>query len=193
MNITNILNAQQPVGFSQSNRKKLVVEGALLGGSALPGQKLGLYIHLKNPKRSEIKRVKTNFIQHRQIGPNQQNEIIFTMDLPGLTEYNGPEFERTYEIQMPFSMLAPTYTYFPSNSSQMLPITYQYELLIEVKSRGLFTDFTIKLPVVVGTEPDTEGEPLINSNYAISSPSAPPYEAEEPPPSYDSVVVNNKV
>ena len=80
----------------------------------------------------------------------------------------------------------------PQCCGPSLGIAYHYELKLEVKARGLFTDFKVSIPVIVGTESASDQQQLVNNYVDLSTPSAPAYDYDEPPPSYESVVSDVK-
>ncbi len=174
------------------NRKKVELQGYLVQGGVKPGERLSVHIDLKNPKRSEIKRIEATLYQHRQVAQSHHAEVIFRMDLPGFQEFNETEFHQTYDLQVPAVQLAPTYTYMAQRHGPSIGIGFHYELKLEVKARGLFTDFKVNIPVIVGTESSSDQSQLMNTYVEMSTPSAPTYEYDEPPPSYESVVTNGK-
>lgn len=114
------------------------------------------------------------------------------MDLPNLREFSGAEYHQTFDLQIPAVQLAPTYTYMPQCCGPSLAIGFHYELKLEIKARGLFTDFKINVPVIVGTEPLSNQLELANTFVETDRPSAPVYDYDEPPPSYESVVSDVK-
>lgn len=153
-----------------------------------------MQVDLQNPKRSEIKRIEATLYQHRNVAQTHHAEIIFRMDLPGLHEFSDTEFHQTFDLPIPAVQLAPTYTYMPQCCGRSLAIAYHYELKLEVKARGLFTDFKVNVPVVVGTDSSLtfEAQQLTNNFQDMSTPSAPSYDYEDLPPSYESIMTNAK-
>ena len=193
VNISHMPHAQQPVPFSHINRKKLELQGFLVQAGVVPGQKLTVDVTLQNPKRNEIKRIEAVLLQHRQVGQTHQSETIFRMNLPGLYDFSGERFQSRFELHLPPANLSPTYAFNSLYGSRAILVSYNYELRLEVKARGLFTDFKVSVPVLVGTEPLSDQGPLVN-NYSETLPaSAPVYDYDEPPPAYESVVGTGKV
>ncbi len=97
---------------------------------------------------------------------------------------------------MPAIYLSPTYTYSSQSFSPGTGTSIHYELTLDVKVRGLFTDFKISVPVIVGTEPmSTEQQQQQQMNHPVEIPiaSAPVLEYEEPPPSYETIVTDQKI
>ncbi len=195
VSISQIPDAQQPVPFTHLNRKKVQLHGHLTQGGVIPGGRLSLEMNVQNPKRSEIKRIEATLIQHRQVAQNHQSEIIFRMDLPGLSEFTGAEFHRTFELLVPYTYLAPSYTYMPQCCGSSLGIGFSYELKLEVKARGLFTDFKINIPVILGTESTSvmpNQQEIVNNVADMATSGLPAYNYDEPPPSYEAAIANLK-
>jgi hypothetical protein len=189
VDLCQIQSPQQPLSFSHSNRKKVQLQACILQNGVVPGEKLSLEVKLHNPKRTEIKRIEATLIQHRQIAQSYQTEIIFRKDLPNITNFNETELHRTVDLLVPLMQLAPTYAYMPQCCASLHGINFYYELKLEVKAHGLFTDFKVNVPVIVGTE-STCG---LTCNYnEMVLYKVPAYDYDEPPPSYELAVANEK-
>ncbi|CAF0790952.1 unnamed protein product [Rotaria sordida] len=193
VNILHIAGGQQQMPFSNENRKKIRLQGCLMRGGVVPGDKISIHINLQNPKRTEIKKIEASLIQHRQVAHSCHAETIFRLDLPDLRDFNDTELQRTFDLIVPAIYLSPTYTYMSQSCSVTLGVSINYELILDVKVRGLFTDFKISVPVIVGTEPISAEQQLMNNPIQIPIASAPVFEYDEPPPSYDAVVTNQKM
>ncbi|CAF1151488.1 unnamed protein product [Adineta steineri] len=194
VNILHVPGGQQPVSFSNQNRKKIRLQGYLAQGGTVPGGKISIQFDLQNPKRSEIKKVEATLIQHRQVARTSHAAVIFRTDISDLHEFNGTELQRTFELLVPSTCLSPTYMYVTPCSGIPINVSVHYELLLDVKVRGLFTDFKVNVPVVIGTGPMTnEQQQQINTTIEMPMASAPLFEYDEPPPSYETVVNNEKM
>ncbi len=184
---------QQSIAFQNQNRKKIHLQGYLLRGGVVPGDKLSIQIDLQNPKQAGIKRIEATLIQHRQIARSSHSEIIFRLDLPDLREFTGTTLQRTFDLIVPGIYLSPSYTYLSQSFNQQIGVNIHYELILDVKARGLFTDFKVSVPVIVGTEPmsvQQQQQQQMTRPIEMPIPSAPVLEYEEPPPSYETVVTN---
>jgi hypothetical protein len=99
---------------------------------------------------------------------------------------------------VPIVYLSPTYTYLSQTSFPPIGMSIHYELVLDIKVRGLFTDFKISVPVVVGTEPmsteqqQQQQQEQMNRPIEMPIASAPALEHDEPPPSYESIVTTHK-
>jgi len=161
----------------------------------VPGDKLSIQIDLQNPKQAGIKRIEATLIQHRQVARSSHTETIFRLDLPDIREFTGRELQRTFDLIVPAVYLSPTYTYLSQISNPPIGMSIRYELILDIKVRGLFTDFKISVPVIVGTEPMTvehQQQQQMNRPIEMPIPSAPAFEHDEPPPSYESIVTTQK-
>ncbi len=187
---------QQPIAFQNQNRKKIRLQGYLVRGGVVPGDKILVQIDLQNHKQAEIKRIEATLIQRRQISRCSHTETIFRFDLPDLREFNGTTLQRTFELMVPAVYLSPSYTYLTQSLTPSVCISINYELTLDVKVRGLFADFKVTVPVVVGTEPmPAEQQQQQQMNRPIEMPvaSAPVLEYDDLPPSYESIVTDQKM
>ncbi|CAF0900400.1 unnamed protein product [Adineta ricciae] len=202
VNILHIPNGQHPAAFSNQNRKKIRLQGYVMRSGVVPGDKLSIHIDLHNPKRSEIKKIEVILMQHRQVVRSSHSEIILRTDLPNFQEFNGIELQRTFDVPIPSVYLSPTYTYLSQNHPLPLGVSVRYELILDVKVRGLFTDFKLNVPITVGTEPvslELQQQQQLNYQQPVATPvqmpvaSAPLCDYDEPPPSYETVVTDHKM
>jgi len=196
VNLLHVPGGQQPVAFSNQNRKSTRLQGQILQGGLVPGGKLSIQLELYNPDRAEIKRIETVLTQHQQVAQGHHDEVIFRMDIPDLCDFNGPELRRTFELRLPSVALAPSYQFMAPCSYQMHPVIIYYELELKVKARGMFTDFEVKIPVIIGTEPASDQKPQhqqMNSSVEMPTASAPINRYEDLPPTYEAAVRNEKM
>lgn len=199
VDLLQVPGGQHQTAFSSENRKKLRLQGYLVRGGVVPGETLSIHIDLQNPKRSEIKRIEVTFIQHRQVVRSCHSETIFRCDLSELRDFNDLELHRTFELTVPASRLSPTYTYATQSQNLPIRISVYYELFLDVKIRGLFTDFKMTVPVIVSTGAMSHGqtqqqEQQINNAIEMPLASAPILQSDEPPPpSYDEAVSNQRM
>ncbi|CAF1232957.1 unnamed protein product [Didymodactylos carnosus] len=201
VNLQQIPNSYQPMQFNNHNRKDVVLQGALSRSALVPGQILNSTIEIQNPKRATIKRIEVSLLQHIHIATNNRTDNIFRIDIPRIQEFNSERLTETFSIMIPNKYLAPTSTYHYNG----IIVSVNYELKFDVKARGLFTDFTICLPITMGTEPSPEQEQQLNRRDVYIPPAAPPsyphqsdynnqYSMpEDLPPSYESVVGTGKI
>ena len=93
---------------------------------------------------------------------------------------------------------SPSYNYLSQHAGAPVAVSVTYQLILDVKVRGLFTDFKISVPVLLGTEP-TSDELQQQQQHHMSPPiavpiaSAPVMDYGEAPPSYEAVVSDWKM
>ncbi len=145
-------NIQEPRIVARHNRKKVQLQVCLVRNGILPGQYISIGVDLNNLKQSLIKRIEATFIQHRQIANIHDHQIIFRNDLPGIFDCREPSLQQNFDLKVPSTYLAPTYTFIPPNGGTTQSVIVHYELLLTVKTNGIFTDFDVSLPVAIGTD-----------------------------------------
>jgi hypothetical protein len=179
--------------FTGQNRKQLRLQGCLLHGGIVPGQSLSLQINLYNPQRTSIKSIAATFIQHRETAVDRHNEIIFSVNLPDLSEFNELHLQRHFDLLVPSMYLTPTNNFTTTSYGHLHYINVHYELRLEVMPHGILTKFAVSIPVKVGTETISEEQKeqekyrlILSSNTASSH----VFNETEMPPSYEMVTKN---
>ncbi|CAF3052316.1 unnamed protein product [Rotaria socialis] len=176
MNHFRMDDVQNALSFDKQNRKQLRLHGYLRHSQIVPGQSLSVQINVHNPERTEIKRIDAAFIQHRKTALNHNDEVIFSINLPGLNEFNELYFQRDFGLPVPSINLTPTHTFSTLHSDHSYNFNVDYELLLRVKTHGIFTNFEVSIPVVVGTEAILGGHQQNNG-----------FDETDLPPSYETV------
>ncbi|CAF2971726.1 unnamed protein product [Rotaria sp. Silwood2] len=156
MNILHMNDIQETQFFTHQNRKQLRLQCCLLQDVIVPGKTLSFQIKLHNPRRSKIKRIEAIFMQCRQTAFDRHNEIIVSADLPNLNEFNELYLQRNFELLVPNIYLTPTSSFSTSFHGYSHYITVHYELKLQIKSHGVFTDFQLSVPVIVDIETISE-------------------------------------
>ncbi|CAF1292711.1 unnamed protein product [Rotaria magnacalcarata] len=92
-----------------------------------------------------------------------------------LNEFNELYFQRDFDLPVPSINLTPTHTFSTLHYGYSYNFNVNYELLLKVKSHGIFTNFEVSIPVVVVAEAILEGQ---QQNKGFGETDAPPsYEA----------------
>lgn len=183
--------AQAPVTFARHNRKHIDFHGTLPSGGIIPGQNVSLHYQLQNPKQAEIKRIDALLVQHRQIGGIRSDHTIFRNTLPGIHKFEDTFLEQQIDLLVPHGYLPPTYNYTISNPGVSMTVFVHYEIIFKVKVSGIFADFEVNIPVIMGTHlspspqlyNSTKDYPSIQYSKGGSDPSPP--DDDDLPPSYD--------
>jgi hypothetical protein len=184
---------RQSVAESCQNQDYLQLKVYLHHRGILSGQKISLDIDIENPKRLEIKKIEAILIQHRKIAQNHHAEIIFRIDLPDLLNFNETELHQTFDLQVPYDYLSPTYNYKTQYCNSSISADIYYELKLEAKVVGMLIGMNFNIPIIIGTESSLERHQYQRNGY-IEMPVAYIADLEETdlPPSYQSVIENQK-
>lgn len=198
VNILYTPGGQQPVAFQNQNRLKIRLHGYLIRGGVVPGDKLSLHIDIQNPKHGVIKKIEATLTQNRQIGPSNDTAMIFRTDIPDIRDFSDSALQKSFDLAVPNISLPPTHTYLIQSNRGPLGVVVHYTLTLDVRVRGLFADFRITSPVIIGTEPmsaqqQQQQQPEVNVPIEMPVASAPVMVYDEPPPSYDSIVTTEKI
>jgi hypothetical protein len=186
VDIFNVNDERQSVALSRRNRKNLGIKVYLYDRRILPGQKISLDIDIENPKRLQIQNIQATLIQHRIIAQNHHAEIIFRMDLSNLSNFNQTELHRTFDLQVPYGRLSPTYNYTVQYSNLLISTDIFYELELKVNVRGMLTEMKISIPIIIGTDSSLERYQQQRNSAETEMPIA--YEDTHLPPSYESLL-----
>lgn len=127
---------QDMVAFT-NKRRKLKLEGVLLHSTILPGQLINFKIQLYNPEETKIKKIEALFIQHRKTSINHYKQVISSLKLPNLTEFNGLHFTGDFDLPVPSFYLTPTHKFSISDQEHSHGISVDYELVLKVKPHGI--------------------------------------------------------
>ncbi|CAF3642740.1 unnamed protein product [Rotaria socialis] len=185
-------NAEAPVEFTNHNRKKIQLNGSILRGGILPGQNLSIQLDLTNPKQHQIKRIEATFIQHRQIANIRDQQIIFNCNLPGIYQFQEPILKQVFDLSLPTTYLPPTYEFTTTHNNSSFGIFIHYELILAVKTVGIFSDFQVSVPVMVGTESlsDRPQQQQFSDQFSKSAMVESILDQNGSPPSYEMAMRN---
>lgn len=169
--------------FGNQNRKEISLKGTFNKIGIIPGDVLILTLELYNPRRVRIQCIDLSLYQSFQIACNSRELIVFEVTLPNIIERNDEYIQETLPINIPLVPLSPSCDF--QNVLRSLPIVHlRYYMKFAVKVQGMFTNFHVDVPVIIGTECITS--PLVSSqcNQQMLT-------NDDLPPPYSSVVQQN--
>ncbi|CAF1150102.1 unnamed protein product [Rotaria sordida] len=124
-----------------------------------------------NPNRSTVQAIIVQLCQNRDMGTcGHYNTLIFDTDMFDGNDFKGEHLHNKFELTLPTHYLAPTSSYkfgLISGLTQCNPASVTYELIIDVKVSGLFNDFTLKCPIIMGVELNDERPPSYASAMSL--------------------------
>ena len=179
--------------FGNENRKEINLKGTINKTGYVPNESINILLEFENPQKVLIKHIDLSLFQFHQIGPNTSENTLFKITLPNILNTKDSQIRETFSILIPLRLIPPTF-YFHGGIDTPTTVNIHYSLRFEVKVSGLFTNFDVNIPIIIGTEP----KPDLNQQTTSSSLMFPySFDVEQsifddhdddPPPTYDSVI-----
>lgn len=171
----------QPTFFGKQNRKDLSLKGTINKIGLVFGDSIELTIDIENPKEVLIKHIDLSIIQFYTIGANSGRQNIFQTTLSNILNTNRRQINEILSMITPALFLPPSYE-FRGGLERSVSVHIHYLLRFAVKVGGIFTNFDIDLPIIIANERRSH----------LNQQSLPVQQYEELPPSYESVMQNDK-
>ncbi|CAF1377179.1 unnamed protein product [Adineta steineri] len=183
-----------PTIFGNQNRKDIKLNGTLNKSGYVPGELIAVALEIENPQRVCIQRIDLSMLQSYDIRENSNEVNIFKATLPKIVNRKDEQINETISIRIPVVSLPPSYQFQGLQTATYVDI--HYLLQFEVKVEGMFTNFEIKVPIILGTKSISDQvhqqtfNPLNNPSSSDVEQSMFSTDTEPPPPSYEFVVQN---
>jgi hypothetical protein len=172
-----------------TKRKDVTIKGILQRAGLTPGEQTILSLEIHNPSRVSIKRIDVCFIQRYEIEQCRRRLELIRLSVPELTNNQDQHIEATCPLTIPLG-IPPSFSYRSKGTRSVVHIDLHYDLKLEIKAKGLFTDFDLQVPVIIGTDSaensnyDTQTSALFNAMNMV----ALDFNDDDiPPPSYESI------
>ncbi|CAF4797337.1 unnamed protein product [Rotaria sp. Silwood1] len=159
----------------------------------VPGEIIQFILEMENPRRVLIKRIDLSMVQTCEIGRAAYSLPISRTILPKIRNLKGQQIRQKFSIEIPLVPIPPSYQFRGGiRKIAVVNICYMFQFTVKVEERCICYD--VHIPIILGTEPnpDLSQQPTSNSiSISYSSDIEPTmFSADDPPPSYDSVVQN---
>ncbi|CAF1089519.1 unnamed protein product [Adineta steineri] len=181
--------------FDNKNKKDVILKGTLNKSGLIPGESITGTLEIENLRKVLIKCIYVTLFQNYEIGSDSRRLKIFETTLPEIANVKNEQIREPFSITFPPHILPPSYK-FNGGVQAIVNVHIHYLIKFEVIVEGIFCDFHVDIPIILGTEPNPDPYPdqqqIFNS---LNTPDVPNYEQSEfkdndPPPDYDSVVLN---
>jgi hypothetical protein len=188
VNLLSISNSQSAVKFG-TKRKEVTVRGILQRAGLLPGEQTMLSLDILNPNHVSIKRIDVCFIQRYEIEQCRRRLELIRLSIPEFANVREQHIEATCPLIIPLG-IPPSFRYRSKGSRSSAYVDIHYDLKLEIKAKGLFTDFDLQVPVIIGTDStfhsnyDAGPSSLINSMNLVG---LDLNDEDIPPPPYESI------
>lgn len=158
----------------------------------VPGEQTTLTLDLQNPNRVMIKRIDVCFIQRYEIEQCRRRLEMIRLSIPQFNNVRDAHIETVCPLTIPLG-IPPSFSYRSKGTRTPVHVELHYDLKLEIKAKGLFTDFDLQVPVIIGTDSaEYSSYPSIESALlnAMSMIALNYNDEDTPPPSYDSIKLN---
>jgi hypothetical protein len=177
--------------FRKHNRKEIRLKGTLNKIGYVPGEAIQFTLEIKNPQNVLIKNIDLSMLQRYKIGENTQGNTLFITTLPNILNLRDQQIRETFSVLIPSKRIPPSYE-FQRGIQRPAFVNIHYFLKFEVKVEGMFTNFSVNVPITLGTEPhpDSNQQQIFNPltvSYSLNPEQSMSNDGNSPP-SYDSVV-----
>ena len=147
-------NCMVPTMFGNQNRKDIIVKGTLNKLGYVPGEMIQGTIEIENPQEILIKQIDFSMIESYQLGANAGHVTVINCIIPEMTRRKEQQIVQTFAVMLPAVKRPPSY-HFTGGVRQAVSMKISYTLKFEIKVEGMFTDFEMIVPIIVGTEPNS--------------------------------------
>jgi len=150
VNLLQISNALCAVKFD-TKCKDMTVNGIIQRAGLVPGEQTMISIEIHNPNHLIIKRVDICLIQRYEIEQCRRRLELIRISIPQLFDIDNEHIQTTCPITIPMS-ISPSYSYRSRVGRSGVHVNTYYDIKLEIKSKGLFSDFELQVPIIIGTD-----------------------------------------
>jgi hypothetical protein len=124
----------------------------------VPGEKTMMSLEIYNPNHLTIKRVDVCLIQRYDIEQCRRRLEINRTAVPQIVNADDEHIKATCSVNIPMG-IPPSYTYSSRPDESGVHVNIRYDIKIEVKTKGLFSDFELQVPIIIGTDSTNQSNP----------------------------------
>ena len=150
VNLSQIVNSLCAVRFD-TKRKDITIKGIIQRSGLIPGEQTKLFVEIDNPHYLEIKRVDVCLVQRYSVEQNRRRVELTRSTIPQLINVSDKHIETTCPITIPMG-ISPSYNYRGRGGRTLVHVNMHYDIKLEVKAKGLFSDFEVHVPIIIGTD-----------------------------------------
>jgi hypothetical protein len=172
-----------------TKRKDVTIKGILQRAGLIPGEQTILSLDIDNPDRVSIKRIDVCFVQRYEIEQCRRRLELIRLSVPELTNIHDQHIQAICPITIPLG-IPPSFSYRSQGARSVVHVDLHYDLKLEIKAKGLFTDFDLQVPVIIGTDSAEHSsyDTTTSSHFNAMNMVALDFNDDDiPPPPYESV------
>jgi len=150
VNLHQISNSHCAVRFDKK-RNDITIKGVIQRSGLLPGEEAMLSLEIYNPIRLIIKNIDVCLIQRYEIEHCRRRLEILRVSVPQLFDRNDEYIETKCLFKIPKG-IQPSFNYRSKRGRSGVNVNICYDIKLEVKVKGLFSDFELQVPITIGTD-----------------------------------------
>ena len=138
-----------------TKRKDMTVKGTIHRSGLMPGGQTTVSVEIDNPQKLVIKRVDVCLVQRYSIEQNRRRLELMRLTIPQLINANHEHIDTSCPITIPKG-IPPSYNFRGRGGRSLVHVNIFYDIKLEVKARGLFSDFDLQVPIIIGTDSEND-------------------------------------
>jgi hypothetical protein len=131
----------------------------------VPGEQTMISLEIYNPNHLTIKCVDVCLIQRYDIEQCRRRLAINCVSIPQILNVDNEHIQTTCPIKIPMG-ISPSYNYRSKGGRSSVYVNIHYDIKIEIKAKGLFSDFELQVPIIIGSDSTNQSSSI---NMAPSS------------------------
>lgn len=139
-----------PSVFGNHNWRGIVLKGTLNKLGFAPGEPIRVTMEVDNPNGALIKQITVTMVRNLRMGPVSRANTLSSRIVPEMMRRNEPKIVQTFDVVLPPPPMVPSYQY-QGGLEHVVEININYLLKFDVNVEGIFDDFQMIAPFVVGS------------------------------------------
>ncbi|UJR33755.1 hypothetical protein I4U23_021182 [Adineta vaga] len=165
VNLRHVNNSHSSVKFD-TRRHDVIIKGVLQHSALVPGETTIITLDILNPLHLLIKRIDICLIQRYDIAQQRRRLEIMRVPIPQLVNFNAQHVETACPFTIPIG-ISPSYRFEGRDNRCDVYVYVNYDIRFEVKAKGLFSDFELQIPVMIGTHSDSHSNNIHNTITSV--------------------------
>jgi hypothetical protein len=179
--------------FGNEIIEDITLKGTLNKFGYVPGETIIANLEIYNPRSVFIQQIDVSMLQSCRIERNSDEFTLVRRKLPRIINSEDQRIKQTFSIVIPDILLPPSYQ-FKGGTRLVENVHLHYFLQFTIGVEGIFNDFGIDVPFILGTTPSPDVNQQETYNPLLVTYSWNPEQSmltdDDPLPSYDSFIKN---
>ena len=183
-----------PTTFECENRKDILLKATFNRLGFVPGENIQFTLIIQNPRKLLIRNIDLSMLKCYRIETELNKCIVYKTTLPKIENLTDTQVMEIFSIKLPSTQYPPSYKFQGENISPFVHIYYILKLTVKIE--GVFTNCHMHIPIILGTDSDSD-----SNQQQTCNPLSIPYlsssqelilddDDADLPPDYDTVMQN---